>query len=166
MAEPTSIPFDVPIVPETATVKTTGVVMQCPVRLGSKADNSDFKTLPLEPMVSVRGRNVVAIRGIAKKVGGGTVKEKFATDDYEITIVGTLDSGEKDVYPEEWVSWLKGLCVSGKPILIYSKLTQSLGLLYMTILDWDFPATQGVNWQDFSIRGISDDPFFELIVKT
>lgn len=166
MADPLNIPFDVPIVPDTATVKHTGVVMQCPVRLGSKADNGDLKTLPLEPWVSVRGRSVVAIRGVAKKVGGGSVKEKFATDDYEVTLTGTLYSGDEGVFPEEWVAWLKSLCEANKSIKVLSKLTQALGIDHIAILDWSFPETQGVAWQDFSIRGISDDPYFELVVKS
>lgn len=166
MAEPTNIPFDVPIVPDTATVKHTGVKMLCPVRLGSKADNSDLKTLPIEPYVSVRGRSIVTLRGVAKKVGGGTVKEKFATDDYEVTISGTLYSGDEEVFPEEWMAWMKNLCEANKSIKVLSKLTQALGIDHIAILDYSFPETQGVAWQNYTIRGVSDDPYFELIVKS
>lgn len=166
MADPLNIPFDVPIVPDTATVKHTGVIMQCPVRLGSKADNSDLKTLPVEPLVSVRGRSVLALRGVAKKVGGGAVVEKFATDNYEVTITGTVFSGDEEVFPEEWVAWLKSLCEANKSIVVLSKLTGALGIGHIAVLDWSFPETQGVAWQNFSIRGISDDPYFELVVKS
>jgi hypothetical protein len=166
MAEPTSLPFEIAIVPDKATVKHTGATMECPVRLSAKADNSDLKTLPLEPLVSVRGRNVIVMRGIAKKAGAGTVKELFATDDYEITITGTLYSGDDTVYPEEWVSWLRAICEAKKSVQVISKLTDALGIRWMVVLDWSFPETKNVAWQDYSIRGVSDDPFFELIVKS
>ena len=163
MPEPTNIPISFPVLPETATVKSTGVVMECPVRLGSKADYSDLKALPIEPMVSVRGKNVVAIRTVAKKVGGGSVKEKWATDDYEITISGKLYSGQEGVFPDEWVAWMKGLFEANKSVLIASKLTQGLNITHMAVLDWTLSETPGVAWQSYSIRGVSDDPFFDLV---
>lgn len=166
MPETTNIPFEVAIVPTTATVKHTGAVMQCPVRLGAKADGSDLKTLPIEPLVSVRGRNVVAARGIAKNEGRGTVKELFATDDYEVTITGRLYSGEEGVFPDEWVGWLRKICEAKKTIQVMSKLTDSIDVRYLTVLDWSFPETGNVAWQDYQIRAVSDDPFFELIIKS
>lgn len=168
MADPTTIKIpDVIVVPETAIVPSTGVTMQCPVRLGIKADGSDLKTLPIEALVSARGRNRIIVRNVAKqKAGGvnqsGSVKELWTQDDYLVTVTGTLYSGDDDKYPEEWVTFLNGLFRSRKSLIIISKLTDTLGVRSIVVEEWEFPETKGVAYQNFQFRGISDDSTFEL----
>lgn len=169
MANPTIIQIpDVIVVPETAKVTHTGVVMQCPIRLGLKPDGSDLKTLPLEGLVGVRGKNRIVVRNVAKqKAGGvskiGSVKELWTQEDYEVTVMGTLYSGDDSLFPEEWVAWMDTLFKARKSIVIISKLTDTVGVRALAVEEWRFKETRNIAYQDFEFRGYSDDPTFELI---
>lgn len=134
----------------------TGIVMQCPVRLGLKRDGSDLWTLPIEALVSGRGRKNIIISNVLKKKRQGSVKELWSIDDYEITITGSLYSNEEGVYPSEQVARMKKIVESQDIVTIQSLLTDAIGVRYVVAIDWDFPTTKGVEWQDYSVRFLSD----------
>lgn len=145
----------------TAQVQSTGVTMQCPVRLGLKRDGSDLWTLPLEPMVSVKGSKTIIRENIAKAVGSGTVKEGWSLDDYEISIEGLLQSVDLNKFPEADFSKLQSFLKPLQSIVIHCKLLDLLGINLMCVASWDYPATPGVENQTYSFSGFSDQ-YFEL----
>ena len=145
------------------TIKTTGIVMQCPVRLGEKRNGSDLWTLPLEPTISVKASKTVVRRNIAKSSGVGTVKEQWSQNDYEISISGLLQSSEINAYPEAHLSKLQSLLAKGKSLVIRCKLLDVIGVGLVCIDSWEFPATAGIENQEYSFSGFSDEDF-DLVI--
>lgn len=156
-------------------VKTTGVLMRCPVKLGLRRDGSDLWTLPLEPLVSVKGSKTIVRRNIAKHPTGsntatltmqatlnvpfGTVKELWSQDDYEIEVSGLLQSSELEQFPAADLGRLQGLLKAGQSLVFRSVLTDLLGLDRLAVMSWDFPATAGVENQEYRFTGYSDYDF-------
>lgn len=146
-----------------ATVAETGVIMQMPMRLGYKGD---MWLLPLEPLIGVRGQTILTRRNIAKRKGIGSVKEIWATDDWEVTIQGTLENLDADELPTREITRMKSLYLGGgdssKPrrsVIIDCALTDALGIGQLLIVDIEFPPTKTINRQDFLIRALSDEDF-------
>lgn len=157
MAEPTIIEIPEVALPEESGYSAeSGIVMQCPVRLGLKPDGSDLWTLPIEPLVSARGRKNIILSNVLKKKRQGTVKELWNIDDYEVTINGTLYSNQEGVYPSEQIARLKKIVESESVVAIQSLLTDSLAIRYVVFTDWEFPDSKGVEWQEYRIRAVSD----------
>ncbi|MPR32395.1 DUF6046 domain-containing protein [Salmonirosea aquatica] len=150
-------------------VKETGVTMQMPVYLGLKLNGSDKWLLPIEPTISIRGRNVITRRTIAKvdstkPIKPGSVKELWAKDDYEIIITGMLHNDEEEELPRELISRLTNLCTHTGPVYMSSGITDAVGIRYIAITDYDFPPTEGISYQRYSIKGFSDTPL-EVLLK-
>ena len=146
-------------------VKDTGVTMRCPVRLGLKRDGSDLWTLPLEPLVSVSGGKTIVRRNVAKGKGFGSVKEQWSQDDYEISIEGLLQSSELDSYPEAYLSKLKTFLTQGQSLVIHCKILDLLGVDLLCIEKWSFPSTAGIENQQYTISGYSDQDFDLIATK-
>jgi hypothetical protein len=139
------------------TIKETGAVMQMPVSIGQRGQ---MWTLPREPLVSVRGRNIITRRNIAKKKGVGSVKELWSTDDYEVILTGTLvDAGVKDELPTQMITRLTALYQSKKSVIIECALLEAVGIGLLAIESIEFPPTKGISRQDYVIRGFSDSEY-------
>ncbi|GAB3734921.1 DUF6046 domain-containing protein [Spirosoma lituiforme] len=145
----------------TEKVKTTGVTMQCPVRLGFKKDGSDLWTIPLEPTVTVRLKKTIVRRNIAKAVGSGSVKEAWNMDDYDIRVSGLLQSSEIGKFPERELSKLKSFLTPMKSIVIRCQILDIFGVNLMAIESADFDHTAGLENQLYTFSGYSDQ-YFEL----
>lgn len=149
-----------------ATVAHTGVQMQMPTWIGDNERN--LWLLPYEPLVAVRGRNVVTKRAIAKQQDNsyGTVKEVWTQDDYQVLITGKLfDFARPKEYPGEMVSKMSGFFTMKKPLYIRNELLDLLGISRLVVEDWEFPPTPNIVYQDFAIRAVSDQNFNLLIEK-
>ncbi|MFC5408005.1 DUF6046 domain-containing protein [Larkinella bovis] len=161
----TDLPFVIPTtnqLPDKATVQNTGVTMQMPLRLGLKRDGSDLWTLPIEPLISMRGRNIIVRRNISKKKGIGSVKEIWSQDDYTIRIRGIFMSSVEGEMPESNLSTLKQLLEAKQSLTISCKLTDIMGVTLFAPEEWELPETSGLKNQYFQISGYSDQDF-ELI---
>ncbi|WP_080058981.1 DUF6046 domain-containing protein [Spirosoma aerolatum] len=143
----------------TATVKSTGQTMQCPVRMGLKKDGSDLWLFPIEPLVSITGGKTVIRRNIAKAQGMGTVKEQWNQDDDQITVTGIL-MGD-GAYPEADVSRLKSFLKVGQSVVIRAKVLDVWGINLICITNYNIPETPGLENQRFSFSGYSDQ-YFDL----
>ncbi|RIV21397.1 hypothetical protein DYU11_18500 [Fibrisoma montanum] len=130
----------------------------CPVYLGLSRAQNDLYLFPLEPLISVKGRNVITERQIAKNRGVGSVKEQFGTGDYTIEIRGMLQNKE-GTYPESDITKLTKLFTAGKSLVIVSQLTSICNIELMCVTEWEFPETPGLENQAFVIRGVSDEDF-------
>lgn len=142
----------------TDTVKATGIKMVAPVRIGLKRDGSDIWTLPIEPLVSISASKTIVRRNIAKAKGVGSVKEQWNQDDYEISIEGSLQ-GEIGKYPEADFSKLQNLLKAGQSLVIQGLLFDLLGIGQLCIEKWAYPSTPGIENQNYTFSGFSDQDF-------
>ena len=149
-----------------AAVAETGVQMQMPMWLGETPQR--LWLLPYEPLVAVRGKNVITRRTIAKlkDKSFGSVKELWTKDDYEIIISGMLhDHSKPDELPRELITKLDALCSLRKPLFAQCALLDVIGASQIVIESWEFPPTQGIGYQAYSIKAYSDQNFNLFIEK-
>lgn len=149
-----------------ATVAHTGVQMQMPTWIGE--NERSLWLLPYEPLIAVRGHNIITKRSIAKTKDSsyGSVKEVWTQDDFQILITGVLfDHNRPNEYPREMVSRLSGLMALKKPLYIQNALLDLLGVSTIVVEDWEFPPTANIAYQDFAVRAVSDQNFNLLIEK-
>ncbi|MDR1120036.1 MAG: DUF6046 domain-containing protein [Dysgonamonadaceae bacterium] len=130
------------------------------------ADDMEWFTFPLDPVVSVTGKNVIVRRNILKVdeevVRRGTIKELWSQDDYEVNIAGVF-KGDGEM-PEYYLRKLRDFCEARAIIEVESVLFSIFGITRLAIEDYSLPFTKGMENQQWSIKAYSDD-LFELIVK-
>ena len=134
-----------------------------PMRLKRPADKEWF-LLPLEPLVSVSGRNTIVRRKVAKSSLGGTVKERWSQDDYEVTIRGVITGADESRYPETYLRRLLELFDEKQAIEVEQELLLAFGIKHLAIESANFPHTKGLNNQNYEIKAYSDNPV-ELLIK-
>ncbi len=125
-----------------------------------------FYTLPWEPMISISAKNNIAKRTVAKAGSQfvGTIKERFSTDDFEITITGAFygysEFGKSpDTYPREDMERLRDYLLTAERLRVNSEPLQMLGINFIVIEEMSFPFTKGENVQAYEIRAVSDFPW-------
>lgn len=132
-------------------------------------DEKTLWSLPWEPMINIQVPNRIIKRNIAKAGKNliGSIKERWSTDDYEITITGAF-YGDKmmgksaQTYPRVDMENLRKLLLSPRSIKIESEPLQILGINRIVIESMSFPFTKGENVQAYEIKAVSDFPY-ELI---
>lgn len=134
-----------------------------PMRVKRSGD-TEFFTLPIEPLVAISGKNTIVRREVAKAKGGGTVKECWSQDDYEVTIQGVVTGGEPDRYPEAYVRRLLELFDERQAIEVDQEVLLVFGIKYLAVESVSFPHTKGINNQNYEIKAYSDNPA-ELLIK-
>lgn len=138
-----------------------GIEMEMPFYIGKSTES--LWCLPLEPIVSVSLPIIIARNSIAKANGIGTVKERWATDDFKITVSGVFINYEnEDEFPVKDVETLKGLCTYPNSLHVSCILFRALGISEMAIASVSFPHTEGIFAQEFVIEGWSDN-YFNLL---
>lgn len=136
--------------------------------LSMSIDNGKtYFRMPYEPLISISGKNVIAKRRVAKIIQDaknpltGTIKERWAQDDYEITItgvlIGALLKGKyQDCYPKDDFEKLKKVLTHAKEIRVNCAPLELLGIHKIVIDDFSFPFTKGENVQAYEIKACSD----------
>ncbi len=127
-----------------------------PLRVRSR-DSVAWFTLPIEPLVSISGKNTIIRRNVAKGAEKGTVKERWNRDDYEVTIQGVLTWGDEGAYPKYYVKNIIDLFEEQQSIEINQDVLAVCGIKYLAIESANFPHTKGLNNQNFEIKGYSDN---------
>jgi len=118
---------------------------------------------PIEPLVSVSGKNVIVKRNVAKSENIGTIKERWAQDDYSINIQGCFVTPDLQTYPTQEVQYLEQIISQKRPIEVLCDLFQMLGIHQIVVESYSFPFSKGENVQNFSIDAYSDD-LYELFI--
>ena len=133
------------------------------LRLDDEPENDGGFTLPLDPLVSINGRNIITRRYVSKSDMRGSVKERWSQDDYEITIAGVL-SADDDHDIEYYQRELRRYCEARTGIHITCDfLLATFGIRQIAIESYEFPFTKGVDNQAFSIKAYSDDAYTLLV---
>lgn len=134
-----------------------------PMRLKRPADKEWF-LLPLEPLVSISGKNTIIRRKVAKSKLNGTIKERWSQDDYEITIQGVVSGSDESKYPENYLRKLVELFDERQAVEVEQGILQVFGIHYLAIESANFPHTKGLNNQNYEIKAYSDNPV-ELLIS-
>lgn len=134
-----------------------------PVSLG--IDGRDLVKMPVDPMIALTGKNIIARRYVSKKRTGGTIKELWSQDDWNIQISGTFIYDTIEECGEQ-VRMLRELCQQGKTGLSIENdvLWNYYGIYRIAVEIFEFPFTPGEGNQDFIIRGYSDE-VYDLLIK-
>ena len=134
-------------------------------------EESDWWLLPWEPLINISGGNIIAKRYIAKagKKQIGSIKERWSTDDYQITITGAFYGNQllgkpAEVYPRYEMERLREYCLTPKALDVKCEPLQILGINKIVIEEFNFPFTKGENVQAYEIKAVSDFPY-ELIYQ-
>jgi hypothetical protein len=143
-----------------------GNLYQDSVRLRYE-DDLEWWTLPLDPVISISGKNIIVRRDVLKKNNEdlgvrGSIKEIWSQDDYEVNIAGVLIG--KDELPEFQLRKLRDFCESRRIVEVESKLFSIFNINRLAIEEYSFPFTKGIENQMYTIKAYSDD-VFDLIIK-
>jgi hypothetical protein len=143
-----------------------GNLYQAP--LGVKwEDESEWWQLPLDPVISVSGKNIIVRRNVLKAADEqlgyrGSIKEAWSQDDYEISIAGALVG--KGGLPEKELRKLRRYCEARKTLMVKNELLTLFNITRIAVEEYALPFTKGVENQMYTIKGYADDAF-ELLVK-
>jgi len=141
-----------------------------PLKLGVPvhflSDEQILWKLPTEPMISIVGGHRIAKRYPNHSKKGGSIKERWSSDDYQITIRGVLVNFlEPDKYPENDVKFLRDACEHKGSLKVVNKMFEIFGIERIVIDDYEIPFTEGVNMQAFTIKASSDELFDALLTE-
>jgi hypothetical protein len=134
-----------------------GLPMVMPVSL-KLSTWADWWTVPIEPLVSVSGGNIIAKRTVAKGKHRGSIKERWAQDDYQVTLEGSLINRDSDYeMPEADIMKLREVCEAKEAVQIQCDMLKVFDIYKIVVETYDFPHTSGDNRQSYSIKAVSDD---------
>lgn len=129
-----------------------------------RPDDKEWFRLPLEPLVSISGKNTIIRRKVAKSKLGGTIKERWSQDDYEVTIQGVISGSDESKYPDSYLRKLVELFDERQAVEVEQEILQVFGIHYLAIESASFPHTKGMNNQNYEIKAYSDNPV-ELLIS-
>lgn len=118
---------------------------------------------PIEPLISISGKNVIVKRNVAKSERRGTIKERWAEDDFRISIQGSFVSPDLSVYPEKDVQRLMYYIRQKHPIYVKNELLAMLDIHQIVVESFSFPFSKGENVQNYTIEAVSDELYNLLI---
>lgn len=139
-----------------------GVPMRMPLSLKLEESGEKEWLLPIEPMVSITGKNIIVKRQVNKGKVRGSIKERWMQDDYSINIQGVFIAPDR--YPYADVAKLRKYCEAGR-VEVISPLLEVFGVTKMVIESWEIPFTTGQNNQNYSLSCVSDDVYKLLLTK-
>lgn len=138
-----------------------GVSMRMPLEV--KADDGDWWLFPIEPLISLTGRNVIVRRMVSKGSIRGSIKERWTQDDYQINIEGALIDYKSLNYPSEDVKKLRAVCEATK-LKVRCPLLEIFSITQIVIENYEIPFTAGIQNQAYKITAYSDD-IYKLLLK-
>ncbi len=122
--------------------------------------------VPTEPMVSIKGGHRIIRRYPNRSTKGGSIKERWSSDDYGITIKGALINFKEEKYPEDQVKRLREVCEHKGSIKVENTLFRIFGIERIVINNYDIPFTQGLPIQGYTINAYSDQLFDALLTES
>lgn len=132
--------------------------------LSFRLPDGSWWLFPVEPLISVSGKNTIVRRNVSKSERRGTIKERWAEDDLQINIQGSLVHSDLYTYPAQELSTLYQAITQRKAIEVKNELLQLLNVHQIVVEPYSFPFSKGENVQNFSIDAYSDD-LYELFIE-
>lgn len=139
-----------------------GVPMRFPLEL-SLVDREDWWLVPIEPLITLTGRNIIVRRQVSKGKIRGSIKERWTQDDYQVKIEGALMDLKRDDYPRDDVQKLRNFCEAAK-LKVRCPLFEIFSINQIVVESYDFPFTKGIQNQQYTINAYSDDTY-KLLLK-
>lgn len=139
-----------------------GVPMRFPLEI-SLVDQEDWWLVPIEPLITLTGRNIIVRRQVSKGKIRGSIKERWTQDDYQVKIEGALMDLKRDDYPRDDVQKLRNFCESAK-LKVRCPLFEIFSINQIVVESYDFPFTKGIQNQQYTINAYSDDTY-KLLLK-
>lgn len=140
-----------------------GIPMVMPLEI-QLPESEEMWLLPWEPIITLKGKNIIVRRNSSKSEKRGSIKEFWTQDDYDINIEGILmDTFDENRYPREDVEILRSICEARRELRVNSPLLEIFGISHIVIEDYSIPYTKGTNTQGYSFKAYSDD-LFELLI--
>lgn len=140
----------------------------CPLKIKWASEQSWWQ-FPIEPVVTVSGKNVLIKRNVLKSsysdvMRRGSVIEQWMQDDYEVTISGLfIGSGGK--LPEDDLRTLRKYCEGREAIEVFSPLLTIFKITRLAIEEYQLPFTKGLENQMFTIKATTDDWKDSLLIR-
>lgn len=138
-----------------------GVPMYMPLEL--RVPGGEWWLLPVEPLISVTGRNTITKRHVSKGRIRGSIKERWTQDDYSVKISGVLMNYEEKAYPKADVTRLKNICENAIAE-VRSPLFEIFSINRIVIESYNMPFTSGIENQAYDIEACSDD-IYKLLLR-
>lgn len=142
----------------------SGQTVSMVLPLSFRLPDGSWWLLPVEPLISISGKNTIVRRNVAKSERRGTIKERWAEDDLQINIQGTLVHSDLYTYPSQELSTLYQAITQRKAIEVKNELLQLLNVHQIVVETYSFPFSKGENVQNYSIDAYSDD-LYELFIE-
>lgn len=139
-----------------------GVPMRFPLEI-SLVDQEDWWLVPIEPLITLIGRNIIVRRQVSKGKIRGSIKERWTQDDYQVKIEGALMELKRDDYPRDDVQKLRNFCEAAK-LKVRCPLFEIFSINQIVVESYDFPFTKGIQNQQYTINAYSDDTY-KLLLK-
>lgn len=136
---------------------------QMPLKV-KRIEDKEWYTIPIEPLISISGKNNIIRRNVAKSTEGGTIKERWSLDDFTVEIQGVLISKDEQKYPKEAVKQLVELFSNKSSLEVAHELLLHCGIKYLAIESLSLPHTKGLQYQNYVIKAYSDSST-ELLIK-
>lgn len=140
-----------------------GVPMRFPLEI-SLVDQEDWWLVPIEPLITLTGRNIIVRRQVSKGKIRGSIKERWTQDDYQVKIEGALMDLKRDDYPRDDVQKLRNFCEAAK-LKVRCPLFEIFSINQIVVESYDFPFTKGIQNQQYTINAYSDDTYKLLLKK-
>ncbi len=141
-----------------------GTEMLMPLKLGIL--QKEGWEVPTEPMISIRGGHRIIRRYPNRSTKGGSIKERWSSDDYGITIKGALINFKEEKYPEDQVKRLREVCEYKGSVKVENTLFRIFGIERIVINNYDIPFTKGLPIQSYTINAYSDQLFDALLTES
>lgn len=139
-----------------------GIPMRFPLEI-SLVDQEDWWLVPIEPLITLTGRNIIVRRQVSKGKIRGSIKERWTQDDYQVKIEGALMDLKRDDYPRDDVQKLRNFCEAAK-LKVRCPLFEIFSINQIVVESYDFPFTKGIQNQQYTINAYSDDTY-KLLLK-
>lgn len=139
-----------------------GVPMRFPLEI-SLVGQEDWWLVPIEPLITLTGRNIIVRRQVSKGKIRGSIKERWTQDDYQVKIEGALMDLKRDDYPRDDVRKLRNFCEAAK-LKVRCPLFEIFSINQIVVESYDFPFTKGIQNQQYTINAYSDDTY-KLLLK-
>jgi len=137
------------------------VAMVLPLWIGLKEDAEWM--FPIEPLISISSKNIIVKRNVAKPKHRGTIKERWAEDDFQINIQGTFVNPDLHTYPKSDVEQLMTYISQKRALSVKNSLFEMLDIHQIVIESYSFPFSKGENVQNFTIDAYSDS-LYQLFI--
>ena len=103
---------------------------------------------------SVSGGHKIIRTNISKGTRGGTIKERWSTDDFKVVFTGVI-IGAQDIYPQSEVAQFLRYARHKGNLLVIAPALDAMGIRNLAVETYQLPHTKGAQNQRYSLTAYS-----------